>query len=107
MAQKPHEIGARKNGRRRKNQQEYIEGKTIFELVKGDRMEGRYIDLVRKMAEKPRNAGMNIGYFPTNFVVRENELFRIDYMDERNFENRGIKCWSKTDEFMEYVSEHK
>lgn len=50
---------------------------------------------------------MNIGYFPTNFVVRENELFRSDYMDERNFENRGIKCWSKTDEFMEYVSEHK
>ena len=29
----------------------YIEGKTIFELVKGDRMEGRYIDLVRKMAK--------------------------------------------------------
>lgn len=91
---------------------EYIEGKTIFELVKDDRMEGCYIDLVRKMAEKSRNAGMNIDYFPTNFVVRENELFYIDYecndyMDEWNFENWGIKYWSKTDEFMKYVSEHQ
>lgn len=29
-----------------------------------------------------------------------------DYMAEWNFENWGIKYWSKTPEFMEYVKAH-
>ncbi len=29
-----------------------------------------------------------------------------DYMDEWNFENWGIKYWSKTKEFLQYVEEH-
>lgn len=36
------------------------------------------------------------------------ELFYIDfecndYMEEWNFENWGVKYWSKTDEFLKYV----
>lgn len=30
----------------------------------------------------------------------------IDYMEEWNFENWGIKYWSKTAEFIKYVEEH-
>ena len=29
-----------------------------------------------------------------------------DYMEEWNFENWGIKYWSKTPEFLQYVEEH-
>ena len=29
-----------------------------------------------------------------------------DYMEEWNFETWGIKYWSKTPEFMQYVKEH-
>ena len=29
-----------------------------------------------------------------------------DYMEEWNFENWGIKYWSKTPEFLEYYKEH-
>ena len=93
---------------------DYIEGNTIFELVKKDAMKGEYLAQVRKMAEKAENAGINIDYFPTNFVVRKNpengeeDLFYIDYecndyMEKWNFENWGIKYWSKTKEFLEYL----
>jgi len=56
--------------------------------------------------------GLNIDYFPTNFVVQNNEVFYIDYecnsyMDEWNFENWGIKYYSKTEEFLEYMNNHK
>lgn len=96
---------------------EYIEGKTIFDLVKDDSMKDMYVDQVRAMAAQAKSAGLNIDYFPTNFVVSENSgtagtLFYIDYecnnyMDEWNFENWGIKYWSKTPEFMEYVQKNK
>lgn len=53
----------------------------------------------------------NIDYFPTNFVVQNETLYYIDYecndyMEEWNFENWGIKYWSKTPEFIEYVNTH-
>ena len=43
-------------------------------------------------------AGLNIDYYPTNFVVQDDLLYYIDYecnayMDEWNFENWGMKCW--------------
>ncbi len=55
--------------------------------------------------------GINIDYFPTNFIVQNDKIFYIDYecnayMEEWNFENWGKKYWSKTLEFMEYVKEH-
>lgn len=54
---------------------------------------------------------MNIDYFPTNFVVQNGEIYYIDfeyneYKKEWNFENSGIKYWSKTSEFLQYVKEH-
>lgn len=89
---------------------EYIEGPTIYELVKTDAMKDDYLDQVRKMAEQARHAGLNIDYFPTNFVVQKEQLYYIDYecntyMEEWNFENWGIQYWSKTQAFMDYVKQ--
>ena len=52
-----------------------------------------------------------IDYFPTNFIVQNEQIFYIDYecnnyMDEWNFENWGIKYWSKTPEFIDYMEQH-
>ena len=52
-----------------------------------------------------------IDYFPTNFVVHNEEIYYVDfecndYMEEWNFENWGVKYWSKTPEFLQYVKEH-
>lgn len=91
---------------------EYIEGETIFDLVLSDNMKPEYVKQVREMCRILYAAHMNIDYFPTNFVVQNEELYYIDYecneyMDEWNFENWGIRYWSKTDEFMRYVKTHE
>lgn len=86
---------------------DFIDGPTIDKLVIEDKMEESYFFQIRKMCEILYKNNLNIDYFPTNFVVDENKvLFYIDYecndyMDEWNFENWGIKYWSRTDEFKE------
>ena len=87
---------------------EYIEGETIFDLVLSDKMKPDYLEQVRRMCKLLYAANTNIDYFPTNFVVQNEELYYIDfecndYTAEWNFENWGIKYWSKTDEFIQYV----
>ena len=47
---------------------EYIDGPTISELVEAGEMKDEYISQVREMADMARNAGLNIDYYPTNFV---------------------------------------
>jgi len=88
---------------------EYIDGDTIFDMVKNDIPVEPYLVQVRQMAEQARSAGLNIDYFPTNFVVQNGLLYYIDYecnnyMEEWNFENWGIRYWSKTPEFTEYLN---
>lgn len=87
---------------------EYIDGPTIYELVEKDAMKDAYLNQMKEMAEKVYSAGLNIDYFPTNFVVEKELLYYIDYecnhyTDEWNFENWGIKYWSKTPEFIDYT----
>lgn len=84
---------------------EYIDGLTIDQLIIRNEMKDEYINQIRKMCETLYQKNLNIDYFPTNFVVQNELLFYIDYecnnyMDEWNFENWGIKYWSKTNEFI-------
>lgn len=90
---------------------EFIDGDTIYELVLQDRMKNVYIKQLKDMCALLYAAHINIDYFPTNFVVQNEEIYYIDfecnnYMEEWNFENWGIKYWSKTPEFLQYVKEH-
>ncbi|MCM1160152.1 MAG: hypothetical protein NC412_02915 [Roseburia sp.] len=87
---------------------EYIEGPTIYELVLSERMKEEYLLQVREMSKRVYSFGLNIDYFPTNFVVQEGKIYYVDYecneyMEQWDFENWGVKYWSKTREFMEYV----
>ena len=79
---------------------EYIEGPTIAQLVEQRCMIPAYFDEVREMSRICRNAGLNIDYYPTNFVVCGDHLYYIDYecnpySDQWNFENWGIQYWRK------------
>ena len=90
---------------------EYIDGPTIYDLVKDDAMKETYLTQMKDMAKQVYDSGLNIDYFPTNFVVQDELIYYIDYecnnyMDEWNFENWGIKYWSKTQEFLDYMKEH-
>ena len=91
---------------------EYIKGDTIFDYVMNDKMKPEYIEQMKEMCVYLYAANTNIDYFPTNFVVQEDKLYYIDYecndyMEEWNFENWGIKYWSQTEEFLEYVNKRK
>lgn len=90
---------------------EYIPGPTIYDLVKAEQMEPDYFRQMEQMCRILYAAGTNIDYFPTNFVVHQGRLVYIDYecngyMQQWDFEHWGIKYWSKTPEFLEYMNNH-
>lgn len=91
---------------------DYIDGKTAYELVLQNEMKPEYIEQIREMCRLLNPKGINIDYFPTNFILNNGLLWYIDYecndyMEEWNFENWGIKYWSKTKEFCEYHENNK
>ncbi|HHZ05302.1 MAG TPA: hypothetical protein GX401_00700 [Clostridiales bacterium] len=91
---------------------EYIDGKTVYEMVLQNVNIDICIEQVKAMCKLLYPANTNIDYFPTNFVLQNKTLYYIDYecndyIEEWNFENWGIKYWSKTSEFLKYVQEQK
>ena len=91
---------------------EYIPGTTIYELVKQDAVKPEYFHQVRHMAWQAQQAGLNIDYFPTNFVVCDGLLYYVDYecnlYDPKwNFENWGNDYWWRSPAFLDYVNQHK
>lgn len=87
---------------------EYIDGPTVFDLVKNDLITEEHLSQVREMAQKAKAAGLNIDYFSTNFILQSGILWYIDYecnsyVEEWDFEHWGIKYWSKTPEFLNYM----
>lgn len=90
---------------------EYVNGETIFDLVKRGEDVSKYVEQLKDMCKILYASNTNIDYFPTNFVVQDDLIYYIDfecntYMEEWNFENWGIKYWSQTPEFLQYVDEH-
>ena len=91
---------------------EYIEGPTAFELIRDGASAAPFLPQVRDMAARAKAAGLNIDYFPTNFVLRDGQLWYVDYecnayMDEWSFETWGIRYWSRTPEFEAYLKDHQ
>lgn len=91
---------------------EYIAGPTVYELVRENVLPECCVGQVRQMCARLYPEKLNIDYFPTNFVLRDDTLYYIDYecsgyMEQWNFENWGIKYWSQTPEFLRYAQEHQ
>lgn len=90
----------------------YIPGPTVYDLVRGDALNPALVTQAREMGEDLRQKGLNIDYFPTNFVVWDGLLYYIDYecntYDPRwSFPNWGIQYWSKTETFLSYERERE
>lgn len=78
---------------------EYIAGKTVAELLKGGQMKSDWLVQVQEMCARLYPAGLNIDYYPTNFVPCDGTLYYIDYecnvyMMEWDFEHWGIQYWT-------------
>lgn len=90
---------------------EFIDGDTVYNLVLQDKMKSVYMEQLQEMCAGLYAANLNIDYFPTNFVVHDDKIYYVDfecndYIEKWNFQNWGIKYWSKTPEFLKYVKEH-
>ena len=86
---------------------QFIPGRTVERYVMADAMEEDFFRQAEAMCGKLYPAGLNIDYFPTNFVVCEGKLWYVDYecngyMEQWNFENWGSRYWWKSPEFLEY-----
>ena len=69
-----------------------------MELVESHLMKDDYIQQMMQMCNLLYRNHLNIDYYPTNFIVRNDVLVYIDYecneySDQWNFENWGIKYW--------------
>ena len=90
---------------------EYVDGDTINVLIKDDRMKENYRQQMLSICEKLYAAGLNIDYYPTNFVAQDGILYYIDFecndfMPEWSFEHWGVKYWSRTPDFLAYLEQH-
>lgn len=90
---------------------EYIPGDTIMDLVKQDKMEPEYLRQMEALCPQIYAAGLNIDYFPTNFIPHNGTLYYVDYecnayMEQWDFAHWGCKYWSKTPELLQYLAEH-
>lgn len=77
---------------------EYIEGPTIKEIVTNKKMKEIYLTQIKEMCNILYQNNLNIDYHGTNFIVKDDLLYYIDYecneyMEKWNFENWGIKHW--------------
>ena len=89
---------------------EYIEGDTVLQRIINGESVVEYLPQIMEMAGKAMAAGLNIDFFPSNFVIRDGLLWYVDYecngyMEEWNFENWGRKYWSMTPELKEYLAD--
>ena len=78
---------------------EYIAGPTVAELLKEGRMEPDWLAQVQAMCSLLYPAGLNIDYYPTNFVPCDGMLYYIDYecntyMEQWDFEHWGSQYWN-------------
>ena len=80
---------------------EYIEGPVLSELIKSHREVAAYIEQMKAMLPAIYGAGLNIDYYPTNFIVNKQDglLYYIDYecnlYDPKwDFEHWGINYWN-------------
>ena len=79
---------------------EYIVGATVSELLKEGWVDSIWLEQVSAMCRLLYPAGLNIDYYPTNFVPCKGELYYIDYecnsyMEKWDFEHWGIQYWTE------------
>lgn len=90
---------------------ELIPGDTIYRLALRGGVEPWHWEQVRALSQSLRAAGLNIDWFPTNFIPREGVLYYVDYecnayMEEWSFERWGAGYWSRTPELDAYARAH-
>lgn len=90
---------------------ELLPGETIYQLVLRGTLEPWHLEQVEALSRTLREVGLNIDWFPTNFMCRNGVLYYVDYecnryMEQWSFEHWGVRYWSRTPELDTYAREH-
>lgn len=77
---------------------EYIDGPTISQLVEEKKDINKYVEQVLEMQKLCKAKNLNIDYYPTNFVVQNEQIYYIDYecnlYDPKwDYDNWGRQYW--------------
>ncbi len=88
---------------------EFIDSITASEMIAKHQIHYLVIIQLLNMYHKVKNANMNIGYFPTNFIVRDQRLFYIGYecnpyKPKWNLPNWDLYYWANSEGFKNYLS---
>ena len=78
---------------------EYIAGATVAELLREGRMDPDWLAQVQIMCDRLYPVGLNIDYYPANFVPYGGTLYYIDYecnayTEQWDFEHWGVQYWT-------------
>lgn len=87
---------------------EYIEGETASLLIAKNSITHGILGQLFQIAGRALANGINLDYFPTNFIVDNDLLWYIDYelnqyTEAWNLENWGIFYWLNTKGMKEYL----
>lgn len=91
---------------------EYIPGPTVYELVLADALPPECVRQMEAMCQRLYAAGLNIDYFPTNFIPSGGILYYVDYecnsyQQQWDFQHWGAAYWSRTPELLAYEEQKR
>lgn len=91
---------------------EYIPGPTVYQLVLEDALPPEYVKQMEALCRRLYAAGLNIDYFPTNFIPFDGVLYYVDYecnqyQQQWDFAHWGARYWSRTPELLAYAEEKR
>ena len=84
---------------------EYIDGNTAIDLIAKNEITE---SIISQLFDLAKSNGVNIDYFPSNFVINKDKLYYIDYefnpyMQEWNLTNWGIYYWANREGIKEFL----
>jgi predicted Ser/Thr protein kinase len=87
---------------------EFINGKLASNAIAENILQEVHLEKLIKLAKECEDLNINIDYFPSNFVIAEDEIFYIDYevnefMKEWSLKNWGIYYWLNSKGFKMFI----
>ena len=87
---------------------EFIDGKLASNAIAENILQKIHLERLIKLAQECEDLNINIDYFPSNFVITEDEIIYIDYevnefMKEWSLENWGIYYWLNSKGFKMFI----
>jgi len=89
---------------------EYIDGDTLAQIIAKNMFKEKHIIQIFNMCKKIYERNLNLDYFPTNFVEKNDILYYIDYgcgkyTDDWNFEDNGIYFYANESGIAKFVED--